>query len=222
MARNERIRRTFTPQFKKDAVALLKEGRSAQRRRPQPRHRAKSASTLEGPARSQATAGSVPRLGQSHAGCSGGRRAPQEAPPRDRGARHPEKSAGLLRGRRELRFRFMDAHRGEFRIGTMCEVLGVSRSGYYAWRRRPRSPRDETNAQLTQTIRRHPPGEPTGSTARRGSTRPCAAVASRADATAWLDSCATRGSARRRSGAFGAGGRDTSPLRGHPLLRTSR
>ena len=29
MARNTRIRRTFTPQFKKDAVALLKEGRSA-------------------------------------------------------------------------------------------------------------------------------------------------------------------------------------------------
>jgi transposase InsO family protein len=48
----------------------------------------------------------------------------------------------------------MDAHRGEFRIGTMSEVLGVSRSGYYAWRRRPRSLRDETNAKLTQTIRR--------------------------------------------------------------------
>lgn len=48
----------------------------------------------------------------------------------------------------------MDAHRGEFRIGTMCEVLGVSRSGYYAWRRRPRSLRDETNAELTETIRR--------------------------------------------------------------------
>ena len=29
MARNARIRRTFTPQFKKDAIALLKEGRSA-------------------------------------------------------------------------------------------------------------------------------------------------------------------------------------------------
>src|SRR5258705_4893365 len=28
-SRNVRIRRTFTPQFKKDAVALLKEGRSA-------------------------------------------------------------------------------------------------------------------------------------------------------------------------------------------------
>jgi len=29
LSRNARIRRTFTPQFKKDAVALLKEGRSA-------------------------------------------------------------------------------------------------------------------------------------------------------------------------------------------------
>ena len=29
MARNSRIRRTFTPQFKKEAVALLKQGRSA-------------------------------------------------------------------------------------------------------------------------------------------------------------------------------------------------
>ena len=48
----------------------------------------------------------------------------------------------------------MDAHRGEFRIGTMGEVLGVSRSGYYAWRRRPRSLRDEANEKLTQTIRR--------------------------------------------------------------------
>ena len=48
----------------------------------------------------------------------------------------------------------MDAHRGEFRIETMCEVLGVSRSGYYAWRRRPRSARDEINADLTKTIRR--------------------------------------------------------------------
>jgi len=48
----------------------------------------------------------------------------------------------------------MDAHRGIFRIGTMCEVLGVSRSGYYAWRRRPRSLRERTNAKLTETIRR--------------------------------------------------------------------
>jgi transposase InsO family protein len=47
----------------------------------------------------------------------------------------------------------MDAQRREFRVGTMCEVLGVSRSGYYAWRRRPASRRDESNAKLTETIR---------------------------------------------------------------------
>ena len=29
MPRNARIRRTFTPQFKREAVALLKQGRSA-------------------------------------------------------------------------------------------------------------------------------------------------------------------------------------------------
>jgi putative transposase len=36
----------------------------------------------------------------------------------------------------------------------MCRVLGVSRSGYYAWARRPASPRARANAELTQEIRR--------------------------------------------------------------------
>jgi len=68
-----------------------------------------------------------------------------------------KKALAFFAGRRELRFRFVDAQRGEFRIGTMCEVLGVSRSGYYAWRRRPRSLREQGNATLLATIRRlHP------------------------------------------------------------------
>jgi transposase InsO family protein len=35
----------------------------------------------------------------------------------------------------------------------MCDVLGVWRSGCYAWRRTPCSQRDATNAELTETIR---------------------------------------------------------------------
>ena len=40
----------------------------------------------------------------------------------------------------------MDAHRGES-DRTMCEVLGVSRSGYYAGEEASK-PRDETNTKL--------------------------------------------------------------------------
>ena len=36
----------------------------------------------------------------------------------------------------------------------MCRVLRVSRSGYYAWRERPQSPRSHANRQLVDEIRR--------------------------------------------------------------------
>jgi len=33
-------------------------------------------------------------------------------------------------------------YRETFRVGMMCKVLKVSRSGYYAWRQRQPSPRE--------------------------------------------------------------------------------
>ncbi len=47
----------------------------------------------------------------------------------------------------------MKAHQAEFPIATMCRVLEVSTSGYYAWLRRHRSKRDQDDAMLTQKIR---------------------------------------------------------------------
>jgi len=44
------------------------------------------------------------------------------------------------------------AHRAEHRVATMCRVLGVSTSGYYAWLRRPLSARARENEVLRQRI----------------------------------------------------------------------
>ena len=48
----------------------------------------------------------------------------------------------------------MSEHQESYPIVTMCRVLGVSPSGYYAWRQRPPSARVEEDAQLRSRIER--------------------------------------------------------------------
>ena len=47
----------------------------------------------------------------------------------------------------------MRAHQAVYPVQTMCRVLEVSRSGYYAWRRREPSARAQSDATLTARIR---------------------------------------------------------------------
>jgi len=47
----------------------------------------------------------------------------------------------------------MQQHETEFPISVMCDVLSVSRSGYYAWRHKPASKRKQANAKLLKDIR---------------------------------------------------------------------
>lgn len=51
-----------------------------------------------------------------------------------------------------MRYRFIHAHRTEHRLSGLCRALGVSRSGYYAWRQRPLSARATANARLLVQI----------------------------------------------------------------------
>jgi putative transposase len=52
-----------------------------------------------------------------------------------------------------MRFRFIELHRTEFAVVTMCRVLAVSKAGYYAWRGRPRSARAVATTALVRVIR---------------------------------------------------------------------
>jgi putative transposase len=51
-------------------------------------------------------------------------------------------------------FRFIEAEKANHKIATMCRVLEVSRSGYYAWAARPPAARTVANAVLVVEIRR--------------------------------------------------------------------
>lgn len=52
-----------------------------------------------------------------------------------------------------MKYRFISDHRGIFKVGRMCTILDVSRSGYYSWRNRPESPRKKENRKLVAQIK---------------------------------------------------------------------
>ena len=52
-----------------------------------------------------------------------------------------------------MRFAFVLAEKAVWPVTVMCEVLGVSRSGYYAWQGRPASARDQEDDELVVAIK---------------------------------------------------------------------
>jgi putative transposase len=52
-----------------------------------------------------------------------------------------------------MRFRLIDAAKEDFPVTRLCQVLGVSPSGYFAWRSRPASSRQREDLVLLAHIR---------------------------------------------------------------------
>ena len=67
-----------------------------------------------------------------------------------------KKAAGLLREGIDVKFAFIAKHRGTWAVDWMCEALGVSRGGFYAWLTRPRSRRSRDNDELGAKVRKLP------------------------------------------------------------------
>ncbi len=54
-----------------------------------------------------------------------------------------------------MKFRIIEDQRETFPVRVLCDVMGVSAAGYYAWRGRPESPRKAANRTLLAEIRLH-------------------------------------------------------------------
>ena len=52
-----------------------------------------------------------------------------------------------------MKYQFIEQHQQGFPVVTMCRVLGVSESGYYAWRKRPTCQRKREDALIVAQIR---------------------------------------------------------------------
>jgi putative transposase len=52
-----------------------------------------------------------------------------------------------------VKFARIDAEKEHWPVEAQCEVLGVSRSGYYAWKGRPQAPRAKADAELVVEIK---------------------------------------------------------------------
>ena len=52
-----------------------------------------------------------------------------------------------------MKFAFIRDHQAEFPVGLLCEVLGVSRGGFYAWKDRPVSDRASRIDRLGEQVR---------------------------------------------------------------------
>src|SRR4029077_5753465 len=124
-------RHQYTDEFKREAVGLL-----ASSGRP--------LSQIAG------ELGIAPSLGSGRRECPPAAR--ERAPAH--GAGDFKKNAAHFFGSAEMKFPLIENQREMFPVRVMCDVMGVSPAGYYAWRGRPESPGKAANRALLTGIQR--------------------------------------------------------------------
>ena len=100
-----------------------------------------------GNSRTHGASGSVPRPEPAAASGEGSVSTPSEV-----ASSLPSSDSPLCSVDHDVIYRFIDAYKSEHRIATMARILGVSRSGYYAWKTRPLSCRARTDEVLKKEI----------------------------------------------------------------------
>nr|WP_210543235.1 IS3 family transposase [Rhodoferax sp. PAMC 29310] len=65
----------------------------------------------------------------------------------------PKKGRNVLCQTVRVKYAFMAAHQSQFRVSSMCRVLRIQRSGYYAWKTRPKSSRSLADESLLLNIK---------------------------------------------------------------------
>src|SRR5437764_6898975 len=66
--------------------------------------------------------------------------------------RHTKKNRVHLLARPAVRYQVVKEYREEYPVSMLCDTLGVSLSGYYAWRNRPLSQHQREDTQLAEHI----------------------------------------------------------------------
>ena len=64
-----------------------------------------------------------------------------------------KKSCGLLCEKPEVKYQAIKRYSSRFKVSKMCQILGVPRSSYYAWLKRPESERSKRHKQLLEKIK---------------------------------------------------------------------
>lgn len=145
--------RKFTDEFKREAVRLLNEN---------PTSAVETAKKLDIPQehlyrwRDELSASGVEAFrgnGKRTAGQERIRELEAEVRRLRMGARLSKKNSLVLRQGRRVRYSAIRQHEGAYPTRLMCRVLEVTPSGYYAWRRRPKSLRERNRKQLESIIR---------------------------------------------------------------------